>query len=205
MKYPLQIQLTLTPEQQARLEALQRGFAEVCNALVPIVRETHSWNRVTLHHLAYHSLRERFPKMGSQMVCNAIYSVSRTYRIVLQDPQSPVHLSKQAGKPLPVLQFQDSAPVYFDRHTVSLKDGQLSMYTMDGRVHFQISLKSEDELRFHQEKLKEIVLTRGPGGYRLIFWFAEPDAKAGADRDTQIADDILVHAVDDSIPHGASA
>ena len=53
--------LPATPEQAAHLQALQAAFAEVCNALAPQVRDTRCWNRVTLHHLAYKQLRERFP------------------------------------------------------------------------------------------------------------------------------------------------
>ncbi len=44
------------------------------------LHQTKVWNRVALHHLMYRNLRDQFPEMGSQMVCNAIYSVSRTCR-----------------------------------------------------------------------------------------------------------------------------
>jgi len=86
MKSQVRIRLNTTPEQSARLIALQTAFAEVCNALVPLVRESRVWNRVALHHMAYRGLRERFPALGSQMVCNAIYSVSRSCRLVFQTP-----------------------------------------------------------------------------------------------------------------------
>ncbi|MEG2632599.1 MAG: hypothetical protein RSB42_17155, partial [Comamonas sp.] len=128
------------PDQLARLQALQLGFAQLCNALAPLVQTTRVWNRVALHHLAYRQLREQFPSMGSQMVCNAIYSVSRTCRMVFQHPGSPLHLDKLGDKPLPLLRFADSCPVYFDRHTLSLKNGLLSMFTLDGRMRFQLSL-----------------------------------------------------------------
>ena len=62
------------------------AFAEVCNALAPEVQRTRVWNRVALHHMHYRALREKFPALGSQMVCNAIYAVSRTSRMVFQMP-----------------------------------------------------------------------------------------------------------------------
>ena len=71
----LRIPLETTPAQVQRLLQLQQGFAQLCNALAPLVQQTRVWNRVALHHLAYRQLREAFPQMGSQMVCNAIYSV----------------------------------------------------------------------------------------------------------------------------------
>lgn len=168
----LKVPLNTSVEQTARLQDLQMAFAEVCNALAPVVQQTRCWNRVTLHHLTYKGLRERFPKIGSQMVCNAIYSVSRTSRLVFQLPASPFNVNKNPGKALPLLKFLPSSPVYFDRHTLSLKDGQLSMYTLDGRMRFQLDLKPEDQVRFHQEKLREIVLSNTGQGYQLSFWFS---------------------------------
>jgi hypothetical protein len=166
----LRIPLNASPEQAQRLQDLQRGFAQLCNALAPLVQSTRVWNRVALHHLAYRQLREQFPAMGSQMVCNAIYSVSRTCRMVFQHPGSPLHLDKLGAKPLPLLRFADTCPVYFDRHTLSLKAGQLSMFTLDGRMRFQLSLDAQVQARFHAQKLREIVLSCTPaGGYELSF------------------------------------
>ena len=188
MNNVLRIPLNASPEQVKRLQALQTGFAQVCNALAPLVQQTRVWNRVALHHLSYRQLREQFPEMGSQMVCNAIYSVSRTARLVFQHPQSPFNLARLGDKPLPLLRFADSCPVYFDRHTLSLKAGQLSMFTLDGRMRFQLALKAQDEERFHSQKLREIVLSRRSGGaYELAFTLVdEADgrnaaASAGAD------------------------
>ena len=188
MNNVLRIPLNASPEQVKRLQALQTGFAQVCNALAPLVQQTRVWNRVALHHLCYRQLREQFPEMGSQMVCNAIYSVSRTARMVFQHPQSPFNLARLGSKPLPLLRFSDSCPVYYDRHTLSLKAGQLSMFTLDGRMRFQLALKAQDEERFHTQKLREIVLSRRSDGvYELAFMLVSESeggkaaAPAGAD------------------------
>jgi len=174
MNFILRIPLNTEPEQLARLQALQVAFAQVCNALAPTVQQTRVWNRVALHHLTYHSLRERFPDMGSQMVCNAIYSVSRTCRMVFQHPQSPFNLTRLGSKPLPLLRFADTCPVYFDRHTLSVKGGQLSMYTLDGRIRFALALQPADEANFNEKKLREIVLSKRPdGNYELSFLFSD--------------------------------
>jgi len=164
--------LSANEAQTVKLVALQTAFAAVCNVLAQIVQQTRCWNRVGLHHLAYRALRKRFPQMGSQMICNAIYSVSRTCRQVLQHPDSPWAIQRRPNAPLPLLQFKPSAPVYFDRHTISLKNNQLSMYTLDGRMHFQLGLKPRDQARFIQEKLREVVLARTSRGFRLSFLFS---------------------------------
>ena len=157
----LRIPLETTPAQVQRLLQLQHGFAQLCNALAPLVQQTRVWNRVALHHLAYRQLREAFPQMGSQMVCNAIYSVSRTCRLVFQSPSSPLHLDKLGDRPLPLLRFGANSPVYFDRHTLSIKAGQLSMFTLDGRMRFELALAPEVQQRFAQQKLREVVLQQG--------------------------------------------
>ena len=157
----LRIPLETTPAQVQRLLQLQQGFAQLCNALAPLVQQTRVWNRVALHHLAYRQLREAFPQMGSQMVCNAIYSVSRTCRLVFQSPSSPLHLDKLGDRPLPLLRFGANSPVYFDRHTLSIKAGQLSMFTLDGRMRFELALAPEVQQRFAQQKLREVVLQQG--------------------------------------------
>jgi len=176
MQSLLRIPLNATPEQFERLRALQVAFADACNAIAPVVQSTRCWNRVALHHLVYRVMRERFPDLGSQMICNAVYSVSRTARLVLQHPKSPWNVSKRSDKPLPLLRFTPSAPVFFDRHTLSLKDDVLSMFTLDGRVRFDVRLGPADTARFQQEKLLEVVLMTASGGFELIFRFADPDA-----------------------------
>lgn len=183
MNSKIVLRLNTDTEQAACLERLQVAFAEACNALGPIVKETRCWNRVALHHLTYHRLREQFPALGSQMVCNAIYSVSRSARLIYQNPTSPWNIDARPGLALPLMRFAPSAPVFFDRHTLSLKNGRLSMYTLDGRLRFDVSLNAEDEQRFREEKLKEILLTRDQSGFCLLFTFGEVDDKTAPQAD----------------------
>jgi len=178
MPHLLRIALNTTPEQFERLCTLQAEFARVCNALAPVVRDTRCWNRVALHHMMYKALREQFPAMGSQMVCNAIYSVCRSSRLIYQHPTSPFNVARMGDKALPLLRFLDESPVYFDRHTLSIKAGRLSMYTLDGRMRFDLALGAADEAAFHASKLREVVLTRGEGStsFVLSFWLGDADA-----------------------------
>ena len=178
MKSILRITLQTSAEQKQRLLALQQAFARVCNALAPTVRENRCWNRVALHHMTYKSLREQFPALGSQMVCNAIYSACRASRLVYQHPDSPFNLARLGDRPLPLLRFADNCPVYFDRHTLSLKDGVLSLFTLDGRMRFRLTLQPEAESAFHSCKLREIVLSRrADGEFELSFSLERQDAR----------------------------
>jgi hypothetical protein len=92
------------------------------------------------------------------MVCNAIYAVSKVARLVYQHPKSPYNLAGRGGAPLPLLRFADNCPVYFDRHTLSIKADQLSLFTMDGRMHFELTLAPVKRAIFEQAKLREIAL-----------------------------------------------
>ena len=186
----IRVPLNTSPEQFERLLALQSAFAEVCNSLAPEVQRSKVWNRVALHHLHYRNLREKFPALGSQMICNAIYAVSRTSRLVFQTPASPFSLAKLGAKPLPLLNFANSCPVYFDRHTLSIKGTQLSLFTLDGRMHFELTLPAEQLLLFKVAKLREISLTRRIDNlFELSFWL-----------DTTVIPQIVV-----TVPVGLSA
>ena len=194
----IRVPLNTNPEQFARLQALQSAFAEVCNALAPEVKKSRVWNRVALHHLHYRALREKFPALGSQMICNAIYAVSRASRLVFQTPGSPFNLTKLGDKALPLLQFADSCPVYFDRHTLSIKGTKLSLFTLDGRMHFELTLPEEQLLLFKVAKLREISLTRRLDGlYELAFWLEAAQAQAISISSTDALEDASLQAANE--------
>lgn len=181
MNFYLHITLQTTPAQVQALQALQTAFGQVCNALAPMVQATRVWNRVALHHAAYRQLRVQFPAMGSQMVCNAIYAVSRTCRQVFQHPDSPWNVALNPDAPLPLLHFAPDGPVFFDRHTLSVKGGVLSLYTLVGRMRFEQQLRAGDEALFHTHKLREVVLARqADGSFALTLWLVDEAAQAGA-------------------------
>lgn len=175
------VPLAPTDEQLQRLQALQRAFARACNLLAPVVQQHRCWNRVVLHHLAYRQLRQAMPELGSQLACNAIYSVCRAARLVYQHPASPFHVQRLGQRPLPLLRFADSCPVYFDRHTLSLRRGGVSMFTLDGRLRFDLQLPEQLVQAFGRLRLREIVLTQSsPSAYSLTFTLVDSH-ESGAD------------------------
>lgn len=206
MKPQVILNIALQPGQTERLVHLQQMFAQACNHLAPIVQQTRCWNRVALHHMAYRGLRDQFPALGSQMACNAIYSVSRTCRALFQNPSSPYSLAKLGNAPLPRVLFLPQSPVYFDRHTLSLKNGRASMYTLDGRIKFNLDLDESQEIRFRNSRLREIVMSSQPAGLTLSFTFDDPQSPAvsEADDDHPSADmPEYVLVTDTSLPEAA--
>jgi len=173
MKNSLQIKLLVSAEQALKLLDLQKTFAMACDEAALFVARSRSWHRVTLHHLAYKSMREKFPALGSQMVCNAIHTVSKASKEIFQDPNSRWTAVAKSGQPLPVLKFSDTTPVFFDKHTLTLKKNALSIFTLDGRMHIQINLSAVIETKLRTEKLKELSLLRQKNIFYLRFVFSE--------------------------------
>jgi predicted transposase len=173
MKNSLQIKLLASPEQALKLLDLQKTFALACDEAAKFVARSRSWHRVTLHHLAYKSMREKFPTLGSQMVCNAIHTVSKASKEIFQDPNSRWTAVAKSGLPLPILKFSDTTPVFFDKHTLTLKKKALSIFTLDGRMHIQINLSEAIETKLRTEKLKELSLLRKKNLFYLRFAFSE--------------------------------
>ena len=198
MNFQIRVPLNTTAEQHARLCALRVVFAQVCNELAPHVQQSRVWNRVALHHLHYRALRALFPALGSQMVCNAIYAVSKMARLIYQHPQSPFNPAHKPGAALPLLRFADSCPVYFDRHTLSIKPGQLSLFTMDGRMRFDLTLSPDKLAIFEQAKLREIVLNeRADRVFELSFYLDSADVA-----DLSEGDMPAVPSAEGAVPSG---
>ena len=194
MNFSAKLVLNTLPEQSARLEALQAEFAKACNALAPVVQASRCWNRVALHHMAYKDLRAAFPMLGSQMVCNAIYSVCKAARLVYQTPASPFFVGRAGAEKtaLPLLRFLPSAPVFFDRHTLSLKGSKLSIYTLDGRMKFELGLNAGQAQALGDQRVRELLLLREAGG-NYVLWL-QGSAAAGAEvPDGAAAELNLVH------------
>lgn len=120
------ILLDVAPADALALTALQSAYAEACNRLVTTVREHRLWNRVGLHQRAYTMLRGTTP-LGSQMCCNAIFTVCKAYKA-----------QKELGRirkedEVPMIRFE-RASVHFDKRTYTIKDGRLSLNTLSKRI-----------------------------------------------------------------------
>lgn len=156
------IRLDVTADQAAALAALRTAYADACNHLVPIVREHRLWNRVGLHQRAYSHLREATP-LGSQMCCNAIFSVSKAYK-------AQKELGRiRKGALIPQIRF-DRASVHFDKRIYTLKGDIVSLYTLDGRVSVLLC-PGEHQRRILDggtPKEAELVLRKGQWYFNLV-------------------------------------
>jgi putative transposase len=166
------IRLDVTPEQAAALGALRSAYAQACNRLVPMVCEHRVWNRVGLHQRAYRSVRESSP-LGSQMVCNAIFSVCKAYRA-----QRALGRIRR-DEPVPTLRF-DRASVHYDQRTYTIQANGVSLNTLKGRLSVPW-IPAEHQRRILQSgtaKEAELILRDGQWFFNLVVESVDPPTRA---------------------------
>lgn len=164
------IRLSASPQQDAALRALQHAYADACNRLVPIVREKRVWNRVALHNLAYSMLRSATP-LGSQMCCNAIFSVCKAYKA--QKALGRIRKDRE----VPAMRFE-RASVHFDKRTYSIQGDSVSLYTLDGRIVVPMRMGEHQRRLLSSGKPKEaeLVLRKGVWYFNLVVETQDADS-----------------------------
>lgn len=169
MKRTISLKLLATTDQSAALSALAEAFAGACSAIVPFVVENRCWNRVALHHLSYYPVRETFPKLGSQMVCQAVHRVADAYKTL----KANKGIAKDA--PVPTIAFRPTS-VNFDKRTYSFKDDTLSLFTLAGRIKVPFVCGKHQRNLLASGLPKEARLIRRKGVWHFNLFLDLPDA-----------------------------
>jgi IS605 OrfB family transposase len=174
MKRTISVKLLHTAEQAQAFGDLAETFSDSCNHIVPLVQENRCFNRVALHHLAYYSVRETFPDLGSQMVCKAVHRVTDAYKTL----QSNKRIKK--GEPIPLIQFSPKS-VHFDKRTYSIKDDSLSLFTMGGRVKVPFIMGDHQRNLFNQGSATEaeLICKKGQWFFNLVLDIPDVDSATG--------------------------
>ena len=157
MKRTISLKLVLTSDQSDRLVETQKAFAKACNEVVPFCSENRCWNQVALHHLSYYSVRESIPGLGSQMVCNAIKKVSSSYKA----------LKIKKSEEVPTVTFRENTSVHYDKRTYTLKAGEVSLFSMEGRIRCPFVARDFQQQYLDQGVAKEAELIRKNGEWFL--------------------------------------
>jgi IS605 OrfB family transposase len=137
--------------------------------LVPYVQEHRCWNRVALHHLVYYQVREKFPALGSQMVCQAIHRVVDAYKTLRANGGIPNDHS------VPAITFTP-ASVNFARRTYSISGEHFSLFTPMGRAKVGFVCGPHQKALLLSGIPKEARLTNRKGIWYLNLVFDLPDA-----------------------------
>jgi len=166
--------LLTSPQQTEAFSELARLFSEACNGMVPFVQEHRCWNRVGLHHLVYYPIRERFPALGSQMVCQAVHRVADAYKALRANEGIPKDQS------VPAIQFTLSS-VSFDHRTYSIKGEAFSLFTTTGRttVRFACGPRQKALLASGHPKEARLAIRKGKWYLNLVFDLPDPIPLSG--------------------------
>jgi hypothetical protein len=161
---------SLLPNQHASLVRMQEKFSEVCNEISDFVVKTSCWSRVGLHNMLYKQLRGKYPELGSQMICNAIYCVSRISKQNYQRANTPCFELVKKGI-TPKISYSKTIPLIFDKNTLSIKGDLMTLFTLEGRIRFKANLPDDVREKFFNEGVKEIILRVNSNSCDLIFFF----------------------------------
>lgn len=136
--------------------------------MVPFVQEHRCWNRVALHHLVYYQVREKYPALGSQMVCQAIHRVADAYKALRANGGIP------NDQPVPAITFTPSS-VNFDRRTYSISGEYFTLFTPTGRAKVEFACGPHQKALLLSGIPKEGRLTTYKGIWYLNLVFDLPD------------------------------
>lgn len=165
MQRTISILLETDQETKKQFSELQDAYHSVCNQIVPEVIANRCWNRVALHRLVYSKMRSMSP-LGSQMVCNAIFSVCKAYK-------AKAILPKEEA---PKISFHKGRSVHFDKRTYSIKGECISLYTLEKRVKVRMKLGSHQKAYFSQGMPKEgeLICKKGKWYFNLVLDLPDP-------------------------------
>lgn len=165
MRRTASIKLLVSKEQGQKFFALTEAYLSACNQIVPYVIANRCWNRVALHNLSYSKIRAISP-LGSQMVCNVIFSVCKAYKNRL--------IAK--GEEIPVICFHRNRSIHFDKRTYTLRGNILSLYTLEGRIEvsLKLGLFQQEYLIKGIPKEAELVYKKGTWYFNLVLDLPDP-------------------------------
>ena len=172
MKRTISIRLDTTREHNQKLLQLQEAYHGACNQIVPDAIANRCWNRVALHQLVYTKVRSG-STLGSQMVCNAIYSVCKAYQAKSILPNEVV----------PTICFRKGRSVHFDKRTYSIKGETISLYTLGKRIKVPLKFGPFQRAYFSQgvPKEGELVCKKGRWYFNLVLDLPDPSLQPGKD------------------------
>jgi putative transposase len=168
MKRMIALKLKTTSQQREALLKTQELFADGCTELAKLAAKNRCWNRHQLHQITYYSLREQFPELGSQMVCNAIRKVCGGYKA----------LQIKKGEEVPTISFRKSASVHYCARTFSLNRDEkwVTLFTLQGRIKcsFQLGERQLQYLTENEVREGELIRKGADWYFHLVLELPAP-------------------------------
>ncbi len=146
MKLIVKVKLLPTPEQKASLIKTIEIFNNACNYISEIAQQNKKFGQVSLHHLCYRAVRDKF-NLSAQMTVRAIGKVKESYKI----EKKRLHIFKK-----------DSAMVYDGRILTFRGLDTVSILSIDGR--FKIPIVFGSYAKLEQRRVRgqaDLIYRRG--------------------------------------------
>ena len=148
MKLTAKVKLLPTDEQRTLLLQTLELANAACNFLSEQAWETKAFRQFSLHKLAYHLTRERFPDLSSQIVVRCIARVADAYKLD-RKTQRVFRPRAAIAYDLRILRW------YVDRSTVSI-------WAIGGRQHISFTCgEGQRELLLSQQGESDLIYHRG--------------------------------------------
>ena len=165
MKRTISIRLDTSSDESTKLLQLKEAYWSACNQIASDARENRCWNRFALHKLVYSKVRKTSP-LGSQMVCNAIFSVCKAYQAKGILPREEV----------PLIHFRKGKSIHFDKRTYKIKGEVISLYTLGKRIQVKMRLGPFQKGYFSQgvPKEGELIYRKGKWYFNLVLDLPDP-------------------------------
>lgn len=185
----LVVPLALSPDQHAMYSRLADLYNRVWGSAVSWCDANHTVSAVAAHKALYAGLRDRFPQLPSQFVCNALRDAAGAVRSWNSNhPKRGWSLRASRRKPT----------VRFDLRTMSLRGNLLTLSSMHGQKRQRFLLPSIpawfDE-RYPERRLQAVTLVLDSNGLmaRLTLTFRIPKAEPVEGRVLGV--DLEMHAL----------
>ena len=136
------VRVEVSPEQSQTLSDTCAAYLDCCNMVSETVWEHRTISQKTLHQLAYRKLRDEY-HVGAQMAQSSIIRVVGDYRTIKGAHGSLWATSQPNYHSL-------GYDLVWNRDYSILKDGRLSINTIDGRIKLPVDWTHVPE-RYHRE------------------------------------------------------
>jgi len=165
MRRTISIRIEMKTDEEQALDQLQDAYYAACNHISKEAQKNRCWNRFALHRLVYSKTRQTSP-LGSQMVCNAIFSVCKAYKAKGILPEEDV----------PLIQFRKGRSIHFDKRTYKIKGETISLYTLGKRITANMRFGPFQKEYFAQGIAKEgeLICKKGKWYFNLVLDLPDP-------------------------------
>ena len=154
------VRIKVSPDQSQVISDTCAAYLDCCNMVSKVAWEHRTISRKTLHQLVYRRLRDEY-HVGAQMACSSIRCVIGNYRTIKEVHGSPWATSQPNYR-------SSGYDLLWNRDYSILKDGRLSVSTLDGRIKLPVDWTHVPETYRHGKFGTARLLNRGGKWLLLI-------------------------------------